>query len=105
MTETNKQAEAKAKLYIDLAFYSIGGVPSADELKQAPRLDDWSAAVRSDESSSCLTVMGTVRGHPRIADGTEIMTTAICWFDRKHRFARTINTLYVLGNPEELKDD
>jgi hypothetical protein len=51
-----------------------------------------------------LVVLGEVRMHPEIDDGQQIATSAIMWFDRKRRFVRTKNRMYVLGDPASEKE-
>ncbi|TYL84327.1 hypothetical protein [Bradyrhizobium cytisi] len=52
-----------------------------------------------------LKVRGHVKGHPDPAfqDGDKISTTAVFWFDRKSRWIRTAQRVYLLG--EQAGDD
>jgi len=75
-----------------------------DESKmQHAHLEDWSlstvvGAYQAPEQGSPV-LLGTVSGHPRLADGTEIQTSRISTFDMEAKKAITMNTVYTLGQP------
>jgi hypothetical protein len=73
-----------------------GEQPQEVELATAPRLDMWEACVGRDGDKGRLVLRGEVRGHPSLPDGERIGTSAVVWLDRQHRWARTVNRLYVL---------
>jgi hypothetical protein len=64
-----------------------------------PRLDDWSLTLYFSGSSASL--LGTVTGHPKCEDGHRIVTSKILMLDVGNRVAKTRNTSYELGEPEE----
>jgi hypothetical protein len=97
MTKSSrKKAESLAR---DIEAYTCGEVPSPLELLQAPTLEHWSTAVRMRGKEFVMVLTGDVYKHPDFRDGDPICTSALAWFDRKKRFARTENTLYALGKP------
>lgn len=97
---TNENAK---RLMLIVEAYACGEVPSALELSHAPRLEEWKAVVRQRGKAFVLVARGNVHNHPEYRDGEFIQTSEIVWFDRRSRFVRTLNTLYVLG--EQAGDD
>ncbi len=97
MMMTKRSKEKAAVLASDIKVYECGQMPPAGDLEKAPRLERWETAVRRRGQEFVLVVRGDVCGHPEIDDGQNIQTSAIVWFDRKGRFVRTTNRVYVLG--------
>jgi hypothetical protein len=83
----------------DVECYGCGEDPSPLVLLRASRLEDWSARIARRGSEYVLMIYGDVYKHPAHSDGTGIKTSAVVWFDRRRRFVRTHNRLYVLGKP------
>jgi hypothetical protein len=83
----------------DIQVYECGQMPSSIAMEEAAKLENWSTAYRRHGDEFVLVGLGDVSGHPEIDDGQNIQTSAIVWFDRKRRFVRTTNRLYVLGQP------
>lgn len=84
----------------DIESYLSGKQPSPEQLAAGPRLDDWVVKIRRGPGGEFeMTLQGRVTGHRRMLDGTEATTTPVIWLDRKHKWARTLNTLYALGEP------
>lgn len=97
MTSTKKMKAAQEQLRRDIQAYTRGEVPTALAMLQAPMIDYWTAEVRRRGKEFVLVVTGDARKHPEIEDGDVIQTGAVVWFDRHHRFIRTVNRLYALG--------
>jgi hypothetical protein len=88
-----------ALLESDIQVYQCGQIPSSIEMEESARLENWSTEVRRRGSEFVVVVKGDVHQHPNISDGQPISTPAVVWFDRKGRFVRTTNRMYVLGQP------
>ena len=87
----------RRKLAIDdLARFMRGQEPPADVQQSAPILDLYRVLIARTPSGYRMFLRGVVRGHPRHPDGASIETTEIVWLDRKHRWARSINRVYLL---------
>jgi hypothetical protein len=93
-----KNGQAKRRnLLRDMEYYGCGVTPSPLELLRSAKLDDWRVDVLRRGKEFVMVVRGTVSRHPEIPDGEDIGTSALRWFDRHHRFIRTVNSLYALG--------
>lgn len=70
-------------------------------MKPSVRIENWSFQQTGDAytapelRSRCL--VGTVYGHPRMKDGSEIQTSEIVKINKKLRRVFTVNTAYSLG--------
>ncbi|MGY0571912.1 DUF6634 family protein [Bradyrhizobium sp. RDM12] len=85
----------------EMASYLRGEQPPAEQLAAGPRLEGWALKIgRGPGGEYEMALMGRVTGHPRMSDGSQATTTTLIWLDRKHGWARTLNTLYALGEPE-----
>ncbi|MCG2643764.1 MULTISPECIES: hypothetical protein [Bradyrhizobium] len=85
----------------EMASYMRGEQPLAWRLDGGPRLESWAVKIgRGPSGVYEMALLGRVTGHPRVLDGTQTTTTPVVWFDRKRRWARTLNTLYKLGEPD-----
>jgi hypothetical protein len=85
----------------DIESYLRGEEPSADALAKASRLDIWAPVISRDAGGGyIMTLVGKVSAHPTIADGKQTETREIVWLDRKRRWARTRDRLWMLGEPE-----
>lgn len=87
----------KEDLARDIEAYTFGETPSPFEMLRAPTIEQWRTEVRRVGKQFKLVVKGEARKHPDYQDGEEIRTAAVLWFDRKERFCRTAQRLYVLG--------
>jgi hypothetical protein len=88
-----------ALLESDIQVYECGQMPPSGDLEKAPTLKNWEALVRRRGKEFVLVVKGDVYRHPEFQDGEGIKTSAVQWFDRKNRFIRTENSIYVLSQP------
>lgn len=75
--------------------YLRGYEPPPVEIATAPRLDRWEAVVRTIDGKKSLVLKGDVINHPVLGDD-RITTSDIVWIDRKCRWARSKNRVYVL---------
>jgi hypothetical protein len=98
---TKKSEAARLTLAQDIESYLCGEVPSPLDMERAARIDNWDTFIgrrgRHGEEFS-LHLSGVVSKHPTLEDGQSISTSAVMWFDRKARLARTQNRLYALGD-------
>ncbi|WP_339037510.1 DUF6634 family protein [Bradyrhizobium symbiodeficiens] len=83
----------------DIEAYTCGQVPTPLDLMRAPRLEDWEVSIRRIGKEFKLVLYGVVRDHPYHVDGGWVCTSAVAWFDRKMRWARSHSRLYALGQP------
>jgi hypothetical protein len=97
---TKRSQATRQKLLQDMECYTCGEVPNPLDMMRVPKLENWSTLVRRRGKEFVLVLCGDVSRHPEIDDGQNIQTTAIAWFDRKARFARTWNRVYELGEPD-----
>ncbi len=88
----------------DIESYTCGEVPNPLDMQRAASLEHWSTEVRRRGAEFVLVVKGDVRQHPEVEYGQPISTSAVVWFDRKSRFIRTVNRMYVLGQPAGEKE-
>lgn len=68
--------------------------PRAQELRDAPLLDEWSAGVGGD---GCARLFGRVTGHPLIRERARIYTSPYLQVDPQAGWARTWSRVYRLG--------
>ena len=68
--------------------------PAEKALRAAPVIAGW----RLHMEGYALYATGIVRGHPTLPDGS-VRTSKIVKIDRGRRWLRTVNTLYLLGDP------
>jgi hypothetical protein len=87
----------KEDLARDLEAYALGETPSAFEQLRAPTIENWWTEVRPLGKEFKLVVRGEARKHLDFADGEDMCTAAVHWFDRHGRFVRTAHRLYLLG--------
>jgi hypothetical protein len=83
----------------DMESYLRGEAPPDEVLAAGPRLEGWAVTVAHQSGRHEMILVGRVTGHPMIPDDTNARTTPLIWLDRKGRWARTLNTLYALGEP------
>lgn len=69
--------------------------PSERELADAPVLSNWSLARVSGDVG--LALVGSVRGHPRLADRPAVVTSELLAFYPEHGWARTRSRVYRLA--------
>jgi len=85
------------RLRADFESYLRGEDPEAVELSMSPILSHWDVRVTREPSGDrCMTLTGSVTGHPNELNGKTITTSALMWLDRKHRWARTRTRVYRL---------
>lgn len=84
------------RLVIDLEAIRQGNHPDEATLAEAPRLENWTIARRTE---ACL--FGTMTGHPKIADGRPGATSGV-WVVAPHLgYARTLTRFYALRRPSD----
>src|SRR3546814_13876307 len=74
-----------------------GESPSAAELASAPQLD----FSYLTERGLVLALGGIVTGHPTLADGPPVRSSALWWIADHKSMERTISTFSRLGTPLE----
>lgn len=84
-------ADLLEALAADLRRLASGHAPSAAQLAEAPTLGDWGVLSRSG-----IALVGTVQGHPRIADHGPAITSELFAIDGDERWARTMSRYYLL---------
>ena len=79
--------------------------PTAEELAEAPLLDEWSL-LDADDDDDLPAVVGVVSGHPYdfVADGSLHVGAEAFAMDPDLTWVRTLSRLYRLGAPEEGSD-
>lgn len=75
----------------DLAAIFDGGMPTAEQLREAPVLRDHSY---SEHRVPCIE--GVVVGHPLLGDGRRIKTSQLFCVDPSLRWIRTLSRFYRL---------
>lgn len=75
----------------DLAAIFDGGMPTPDQLREAPLLRDHNFA---EHQVACIE--GVVVGHPLLGDGRRIKTSQLFCVDRSMRWIRTLSRFYRL---------
>jgi hypothetical protein len=73
--------------------------------KQNAHLDNWSVMGFSTSpyaapEQASLGLVGTVKGHPLLADDTVVHTSEVKMISYKKKLAVTRNTIYTLGEPD-----
>ncbi len=68
------------------------------KIKQRARLEDWTL-INGDMLS------GKVYGHPKLRDGTEVVTSRVAKLDLETGEAVTANTDYILGESRKSDDE
>jgi len=81
------------QLTADLEMLARGELPLPEQLLEAPQLDGYRLATRSEP---CL--VGRCADHPRL-HGPDIVTSGVWVFAPGLGFARTLSRLYRLGSP------
>jgi len=84
-------ADRLESLAADLRRLASGHAPSAAQMAEAPTLGDWGVLSRSS-----IALVGTVQGHPRIADDRPAITSELFAIDGGERWARTMSRFYLL---------
>lgn len=80
----------------DLDEIARGLHPNAERLDQAPILFEWKLRM-----NPLPHLLGTVMGHPKIADGSICRTSEVIIIDVARRYARTFSRFYRLGDRVE----
>lgn len=75
----------------DLAAIFDGGMPTPDQLREAPLLRDHNFA---EHQVACIE--GVVIGHPLLGDGRRIKTSQLFCVDPSMRWIRTLSRFYRL---------
>lgn len=86
-----QEADRLERLAQDMRLIAGEVGPAAADLETAPVIDGWELSWRP-----MTTLIGTLVGHPRLADGPA-HTTEIWAIDLAHRWARTLSRYYALG--------
>lgn len=74
-----------------------GESPTEEDLSRAPRLDYWCVVAEG----RFVLLQGQVTGHPKLADGDFVQTSALLWLAPDRTSARTLSRSYRLGVPFE----
>jgi hypothetical protein len=88
-------ADSLERLAADLRRLVSGEAPTAADLDEAPLLDRYALAVRSEP---CLG--GIATGHPHIETGHRIFTSGIYAISESEGWARSLSRFYKLGKRE-----
>lgn len=89
------------QLLNDIESFLRGEQPSEAAMISAARIEGWTPAIsRGGHGGYVITLVGKVWNHSAISDGKVIETGEVCWLDRKGRWARSGNRLWLLGSPE-----
>jgi len=80
------------RLADDLRRIAAGELPTAADLADAPIIDHWSLALRSETS-----LVGVISGHPAIGHLRPGATTSLFAFAPDRSWARTWSRYYRLG--------
>lgn len=91
ISATQEMIEIYRRLANDLEHVSRDGPES---IAPEASISDWIIAKRA-----VPILLGTVLGHPRVADGKPAATTEIVFWDEHWQLARTVNRWYRLGRP------
>lgn len=97
MTDTKELLQRLQNAKEAIARLDRGEAPSAAELASAPQLDFWYLT----EHGLVLCLGGVVTGHPNLADGAHVCTSALLWVADDKKAARTLSRFYRLGAPLE----
>ena len=91
--------QLKEWLLRDLERFECGETPSPIESMRTARLEGWRLRAHPRGKEFVLKAEGTIYGHPdpEVEDGGETVTGALVWVDRRYRFVRSFNRLYLLG--------
>ncbi len=95
-----KRLEVLQSSVRDVERIYSGKAPSADDLSNAPFLDDWTFA-----ASRGVSLVGIVDHHPILGPGPRTIFTSSVWvIDPSKRWARTESRWYRLGAHIDPKD-
>lgn len=92
-TQLLPEIDRLRRLVHDLERISRGEHPGAATLAKAPVIGDWRLARRAE---ACL--VGTMRGHPKLADGAPGATSGLWVLAPELGYARTLSRFYALGD-------
>lgn len=81
------------RLAADMDNYAAGIVPTEADLAACPKLDGWREVYVPEPA-----LVGRAIGHPRLRAGRLALTSGVVHTDRR-TYARTMSTLYRLGEP------
>lgn len=96
MAKPRKPKQPTTQDRVRAALAAIAAGPSAEDLAQAPCLDNWYS---SGEKFAYLE--GTVHDHPELTSDRPIYTSAVLAIDAHAKWARTISRWYRLGTPAD----
>lgn len=80
-------------------LYDIEGlprVPNSSEFNRSPVITNWHLA---PAPQMALSLTGLVAGHPRLHDGSSVLTSPLVAMADDNSWALTFNTFYRLGRP------
>ena len=69
-------------------------------MKKRVNIENWSFGYDSIQDQT-MRLYGVVNGHDNIEDGHNISSSAILNIDYENCEVETLNTIYVLGEPDE----
>ncbi|SDG45487.1 DUF6634 family protein [Bosea robiniae] len=96
-TDTTMRGQALERIELlrtlswDLAAIFDGGMPTLDQLRDAPVLRDYAL---SSHQVSCME--GFVSGHPLLGEGRRIKTSQLFCVDHDLKWIRTLSRFYRL---------
>ena len=82
------------QLAADIDRMRFNGAPTAEDLQNAPTLEQWTFGVLP---TPCL--VGSVIGHPILGHRSSMHTSELFVVDPALRWARTLSRFYRLGTP------
>ena len=73
--------------------------------KQKAKIEKWSVVGYNVDpykapEQAVSALVGLVKGHPRLTDGHQILTSPLTMISYRNRIAMTANTTYELGEPD-----
>jgi hypothetical protein len=97
MVRLNDDDRRQRLLKQDVEKWLSGLYPDSLLLAAAPVLHEWKVIWKPTNSITIMKIEGIISGSPTKTDGDAVRTAPIALLDRKFTWARTVNTLYVLG--------
>jgi hypothetical protein len=100
LMRTDKDTPEREQIaaFLDHLDALSSGVPTTEELEEAPVLDRWCAIHDTDT----VVLIGYVTGHPHLRDQGRARTSLVLQIQPENGWARTWNRFYRLGAPSRL---
>ncbi|MDB6166009.1 MAG: hypothetical protein JWQ83_1149 [Lacunisphaera sp.] len=96
MKVTNHDRKQR-ELKLAIQSWLRGHYPEGIEIAKAAVLEEWSVVWLLIGDRTAMKIEGLLVGDPLNHDGDLVRTSPVAMFDREHRWVRTVNTLYRLG--------